>query len=432
MLRASLAELDPELAGFLRGELERQRTTLDMIASENLVPRAVLEAQGSVLTNKYADGYPGRRDYDGCEWIDDVERLVVSRAKQLFGADHVNVQPYSGSSANAAILYALAKPRDGILGFDFGHGGHPTHCDEATFAGRFYRASDYHVRREDRRVDMEEVEELARRNRPAVIFAGWSCYTRHLDFARFRAIADEVGAFLVVDMAHFAGLVAAGVHPDPVPFADACTMTVHKTLGGARSGMILCRESLAERVDAAVYPGEQGCPLPHVMAGQAVTLRIASTPEFRERMERTVEGARTVAAVLAERESRTGAAVITGGTDVHQVLLDVSPSGLDGEEALGLLHEVGANANFIRIAYDPRPAPGSSGIRLGTAALTTRGFGRDEFVEVGEIVAGALAAGAGGGSRSPAGAGDGGSALKELAMRARKLLDCFPIYPHLG
>ena len=307
-----LEDLDPEVSAAIDGELARQRSTLDLVASESVPPRAVLEAQGSILTAKYADGYPGRRDYDTCEWIDEIECLAIERAKALFGADHANVQPYSGSSANAAVLHALCEPGDVVLGFDFAHGGHPTHYAAATFAGRNYRALAYHVRRDNRLVDMDEVETLARRHRPKVLFAGWSCYSRHLEFARFREIADEVGAALVVDMAHFAGLVAAKVHPDPVPFADACTMTVHKTLGGARGGAILCRREIAERVDAAVYPGEQGCPLPNVTAAKAVTFRLAGTDAFRERMERTLQGARTMAEVLVEAEDRTKAHVVTG------------------------------------------------------------------------------------------------------------------------
>ena len=282
-----LAELDPELYELIGGELGRQRTTLDLVASESVPPRAVLEAQGSILTAKYADGYPGDRAYDTCEWIDEIERLAIERAKSLFCADHANVQPYSGASSNMAVLHGLCEPGDPILGWDFEHGGHETHYWQGTSAGRFYRSAAYGVRRQDRLVDMEQVAEMAESLRPKVIFAGWSCYSRWIDFRRFREICDDVGAYLVVDMAHFSGLVAAGLHPDPVPYADACTMTVHKTLGGARGGAILCRAELADRIDAAVYPGEQGCPLPHVIAGKAVTFAIAATDGFRDRMERT-------------------------------------------------------------------------------------------------------------------------------------------------
>src|SRR5271165_5696375 len=316
-----LDDLDPEVSAAINSELARQRSTLDLVASESVPPRAVLEAQGSILTTKYADGYPGHREYDTCEWVDEIESLAIARAKALFGADHANVQPYSGANANAAVLHALCEPGDAVLGFDFRHGGHPTHYAPETSAGRNYRAFAYHVRRDDRRVDMDEVLALARLHRPKVVFAGWSCYSRHLDFARFREIADEVGAALVVDMAHIAGLVAARLHPDPVPFADACTMTVHKTLGGARGGAILCRRELGERIDAAVYPGEQGCPLPHVIAAKAVTFKLAGTEQFRALIERTLEGASTMAQVLVEAEDRTKAHVVTGGTDVHQFLV---------------------------------------------------------------------------------------------------------------
>jgi glycine hydroxymethyltransferase len=413
----SLEEVDPEVAALIGAELERQRRTLDMVASQNVVPQAVLGAQGSILTNKYADGYPAKRDYDGCEVVDDVERLAIDRARELFGADHANVQPYSGSSANAAVLHALCKPGDVILGFDFNHGGHPTHYAPETFAGRFYDAFAYHVDRATGLVDMEEVASLAEQHRPRVIFAGWSCYPRFLDFAAFREIADRHGSALVVDMAHFAGLVAAKVHPDPVPFADVCTMTVHKTLGGARGGAILCRSELAEAIDEAVYPGEQGCPLMHVIAAKAVTYRLAGTPEFKERMERTVAGARTVAGVIAAASGETGASLLTGGTDVHQVLVEL-PDGEDqpdGPTVQLRLNEIGITCNAIRAPYDTRREPSSSALRLGTAALATRGFGPAQFAEVGEIVVGAL----------------GESFVErreELAGRVSGLLAGFPIY----
>ena len=390
---ASLADIDPEISAAIDSELARQRSTLDLVASESVPPRAVLEAQGSILTAKYADGYPGQRTYDTCEWIDEIESLAIGRAKAVFGAGHANVQPSSGASANAAVRHALCEPGDGVLGFDFAHGGHPTQCDKETFAGRYYRAFAYHVRRGDRLVDMDEVEMLARAHRPKVLFAGWSCYTRHLDFARFREIADEVGAALVVDMAHFAGLVAAKVHPDPVPFADACTMTVHKTLGGARGGAILCRAELAERVDAAVYPGEQGCPLPHVIAAKAVTFKLAGTEAFRERMRRTLEGARAIAEALVEAEERTGASVVTGGTDVHQLLVDLAPSGREAWATLRRLNEIGISANAVSLAYDRLAEPACSGLRFGATALASRGFDREQFGEVGRIVADALANG---------------------------------------
>jgi glycine hydroxymethyltransferase len=317
------------------------------------------------------------------------------------------------------VLHALCQPGDPVLGFDFNHGGHPTHYSPATFAGRNYRAVAYHVRRDDRLVDMDEVAALAHQHRPKVIFAGWSCYSRHLDFAGFREIADEVGAALVVDMAHFAGLVAAKVHPDPVPFADACTMTVHKTLGGARGGAILCRGELAERVDAAVYPGEQGCPLPHVIAAKAVTFKLAGTEAFRERMERTIEGARTMAAALVEAEDRIRAHVVTGGTDVHQFQLDLSPGGREAWATLRRLNKIGISANGITLAYDPLEEPECSGLRFGATALACRGFRRDQFAQVGSILAEALA----NGGEDPDGS---------LAARVRELTVAMPLYPHLG
>jgi len=415
---ATLEDLDPEVSAAVGNELARQRSTIDLVASESVPARAVLEAQGSILTTKYADGYPGRRDYDTCEWIDEIESLAIERAKSLFGAEHANVQPYSGSSANAAVLHALCEPGDAVLGFDFSHGGHPTQYAPATFAGRYYRTLAYHVRRDDRRVDMEEVAALAREHRPKVLFAGWSCYSRHLDFARFREIADEVGAALVVDMAHFAGLVAARMHPDPIPFADACTMTTHKTLGGARGGAILCRQELAEKVDAAVYPGEQGCPLPHVIAAKAVTFKLAATEPFRERMERTLEGARAIAEALISAQDRTQAPVVTGGTDVHQLLVDLAPGGREAWETLGRLNEIGISANAIPLAYDPMESPACSGLRFGATALASRGFNREQFLEVGMILAEALAQ-------------DGKDPRGSLAARAAELTSKASLYSYL-
>ncbi len=418
-LAQHLADADPEVARLIAGELVRQRATLDLVASENVPPRAVLEAQGSVLTAKYADGYPGERQYDTCEWVDGIESLAIARARSLFGAEHANVQPYSGSSANQAVLRALCEPGDAVLGFDFRHGGHPSHYDPETFAGRYYDAAAYGVRRSDRLVDMDEVADLARRHRPRVVFAGWSCYTRFLDFAAFRAICDEVGAALVVDMAHFAGLVAAGVHPNPVPLADACTMTVHKTLGGARGGAILCRGDLARRIDAAVFPGEQGAPLVHVIAGKAVTFAMAATPAYRERMEATVQGARIMATALAEAAGSTGASVVTGGTDVHQLLLDLAPSGREAAAELRHLNSLGISANAIGLAYDARVEPAVSGLRLGSAALATRGLREREFDEVGAILCDALRPG-------PSAASD-----EDVAGRVAALTGAFPLYPYL-
>lgn len=410
-----LAELDPELSELMDGELARQRTTLDLVASESVPPRAVLEAQGSILTAKYADGFPGRREYDTCEWIDEIEQLAIDRAKALFHADHANVQPYSGSNANLAVLHALCDPGDPILGWDFAHGGHATHGWSETFAGRFYKPAAYGVRREDRLVDMEQVEALAKAHRPKLVFAGWSCYSRWVDFRRFREICDEVGAYLVVDMAHFSGLVAAGLHPDPVPYADACTLTVHKTLGGARGGAILCRTELAERVDAAVFPGEQGCPLPHVIAAQAVTFAIAATDGFRERMERTLAGSSVMADALVAAAGRTQATVVTGGTDVHQFLVDLAPSGREANAVLAQLNSLGISANAIRLAFDEAEEPGASGLRIGANPLAARGLGKAEFAVIGELLADALE------DRSGARSG-------ELRRRILALLEGFPLY----
>jgi glycine hydroxymethyltransferase len=409
-----LSIVDPELFSLVTSEAARQESTLDLVASENFAPLAVLEAQGSVLQNKYADGYPGDRHYDGCEYVDAVEQLAIDRLKGLFGAEHANVQPYSGSSANQAVLHALASPGDPILGFDFNQGGHPTQYSAEHAAGRFYRGLSYGVAEHDRRIDMDEVMTLAKTHRPKVIFAGGSCYPRVIDFAAFRAVADEVGAYLVCDMAHFSGLVAGKVHPDPLPFADVCTMTVHKTLGGARGGAILSRASLAKRIDDGVFPGNQGGPLMHVIAGMAVTFLLASTPAFADRMARTIAGARAIAAAFVDADGETGIGVVTGGTDTHLALLDTSKS-FDATVGLERLHAVGVNANAMRIAYDPSPAGGRSGLRLGATSSATRGFDEAAFAELGEILVGALSNG-----DSPPSA--------DLAARAKALAAAYPIY----
>src|ERR1700754_1741882 len=323
-----LSEVDPEVAEAIGKELERQQRTLEMIASENFVPQAVLECQGSVLTNKYAEGYPGKRYYGGCEFIDIAEQLAIDRAKELFGAEHANVQPHAGAQTNAAVYHALLQPGDTILGLALAHGGHLTHGMKLNVSGRLYDIAPYEVSRETSRIDMDEVERIAHERRPKLILAGWSAYPRFLDFERFRAIADAVGAYLVVDMAHFAGLVAAGEHPNPVPYADVVTSTVHKTLGGARGGMILCREEHAKAINSAVFPGQQGGPLEHVIAGKAVALKIAQSEPFRERQQRTLDGARAVGAELLSAGG--GVSVLTGGTDVHLVLCDLRESSLDG------------------------------------------------------------------------------------------------------
>ncbi|QKT09056.1 serine hydroxymethyltransferase [Gordonia sp. X0973] len=390
----SLAELDPDVAAAMNGELSRQRDTLEMIASENFVPRAVLQAQGSVLTNKYAEGYPGRRYYGGCEYVDVVEDIARDRAKELFGAEFANVQPHSGAQANAAVLMSLMEPGETLMGLDLAHGGHLTHGMRLNFSGKLYENVFYGVSKEDFRVDMDEVRKIALDTKPKVICAGWSAYPRTLDFAAFREIADEVGAHLWVDMAHFAGLVAAGLHPNPVPHADVVSTTVHKTLGGPRSGLILAKKDWAKKLNSAVFPGQQGGPLMHVIAGKAVALKIAGGEEFKARQQRTLAGAKILAERLTGSDvADSGVSVLTGGTDVHLVLVDLRNSQLDGQQAEDLLHEVGITVNRNAVPFDPRPPMVTSGLRIGTPALATRGFGDEQFAEVADIIATALAAG---------------------------------------
>src|SRR5919198_837199 len=388
LFNSSLADVDPEVADAIGRELERQQRTLEMIASENFVPLSVLECQGSVLTNKYAEGYPGRRYYGGCEHVDVIEQLAIDRAKALFGADHANVQPHSGAQANAAVYHALLDPGDTIMGLALPHGGHLTHGMKINVSGKLYDIAPYEVDRETSRIDMDEVERIAKERRPKMILAGWSAYPRFLDFERFRAIADEVGALLMVDMAHFAGLVAAGEHPNPVPYADVVTTTIHKTIGGARGGAILCREEYAKRINSAVFPGQQGGPLEHVIAGKAVALKIAASEAFRERQRRTVAGAKVLGEELLG--AGHGVSVLTGGTDVHLVLVDLRESELDGRQAEDRLHDIGITVNRNAVPFDPRPPMVTSGLRVGTPALATRGFGDEEFAEVADIIAAAL------------------------------------------
>ena len=414
-----LSEVDPEIAEVLALELERQQRTLEMIASENFVPMAVLECQGSVLTNKYAEGYPGKRYYGGCEHVDVAERLAIKRAVELFGAEHANVQPHSGAQANIAVYHALLNPGDTVMGLELSHGGHLTHGMRINVSGRLYDIAPYHVSRATGRIDMDEVQRIAHERRPKMILAGWSAYPRFLDFERFRAIADEVGAYLVVDMAHFAGLVAAGLHPSPIPYADVVTTTIHKTIGGGRGGMILCREEYAKRIDSGVFPGQQGGPLEHVIAGKAVSLRIAASEAFRERQERTVVGARAVAAELLGAGG--GVSVLTGGTDVHLVLCDLRESSLNGRQAEDRLASIGITVNRNAVPFDPRPPAVSSGLRIGTPALATRGLQLEDFVEVGMIIAEAL---------GQEGAFEDRRA--DLAERAAAIAERYPLYARLG
>ncbi len=422
----TLAELDPQIRAVLDAELERQRTTLEMIASENFVPRAVLEAQGSVLTNKYAEGYPGRRYYGGCEAVDVAESLAIERAKQVFtGADFVNVQPHAGAQANAAALMAMANVGDTILGLSLAHGGHLTHGMKINFSGKNYHAAAYEVSPETMRIEPEKVREAAVRERPKVIIAGWSAYPRHLDFQAFREIADEVGAALWVDMAHFAGLVAAGLHPTPIPYADVVTTTVHKTLGGPRSGMILSSrgEQWGKKINSAVFPGQQGGPLMHAIAAKAIAMKVAQTEEFKDRQRRTLEGAQILAERLkADDAKAAGITLVTGGTDVHLVLVDLVNSKLDGQQAEDLLHEVGITVNRNAVPFDPRPPKVTSGLRIGTPALATRGFDAKDFAEVADIIGTTLVQGASGAAVDVDG----------LRARVKALTDAHPLYAGLG
>ena len=415
---ASLSEVDPEIAAVLAAELGRQRGTLEMIASENFVPRAVLEAQGSVLTNKYAEGYPGRRYYGGCEHVDVAEQLAIDRAKRLFGSAYANVQPHSGAQANAAVLSALASPGDRILGLELAHGGHLTHGMKLNFSGKLYEAHAYGVDPTTCLVDLDVVRKRALELRPRVLIAGWSAYPRQLDFAAFRAIADEVGALLWVDMAHFAGLVAAGLHPSPVPHAHVTSSTVHKTIGGPRSGFILTNDlELQKKLNSNVFPGQQGGPLMHVIAAKAVAFKLASEPAFKERQERTIRGAQILAKRLTAPDSKElGVDVLTGGTDVHLVLVDLRKSAIHGRDAEDVLHAIGITVNRNAVPFDTRPPLTPSGVRIGTPALATRGFGDEQFIEVADIIASAL---------KP------GHDAAALRARVHTLAERFPLYQGL-
>ncbi|MFS4093453.1 serine hydroxymethyltransferase [Streptomyces sp. AF1A] len=419
VLNTPLHELDPEIAAAVDAELGRQQSTLEMIASENFAPLAVMEAQGSVLTNKYAEGYPGRRYYGGCEHVDVAEQIAIDRVKELFGAEYANVQPHSGASANQAALFALAQPGDTILGLDLAHGGHLTHGMRLNFSGKQFDVVAYHVDPSTGLVDMAEVERLAKEHRPKVIIAGWSAYPRELDFAAFRRIADEVEAYLWVDMAHFAGLVAAGLHANPVPYADVVTSTTHKTLGGPRGGIILARgKDFAKKLNSSVFPGFQGGPLEHVIAAKAVSFKVAASEEFKERQRRTVEGARILAERLTAADAReAGVNVLSGGTDVHLILVDLRASELDGQQAEDRLHEVGITVNRNAVPNDPRPPMVTSGLRIGTPALATRGFTAEDFAEVADVIAEAL---------KPS------YDAEALKARVKALADKHPLYPGLN
>ncbi|MEQ8708700.1 MAG: serine hydroxymethyltransferase [Rhodospirillales bacterium] len=415
---ASLQERDPDLFRSIRDELGRQQHQIELIASENVVSRAVLEAQGSVLTNKYAEGYPGRRYYGGCEYVDVAESLAIERAKKLFGCAYVNVQPHSGAQANGAVFMALLKPGDTILGMSLDAGGHLTHGAPPAQSGKWFNAIQYGVRKDDHLVDFEQVERLAREHSPKLIIAGGSAYPRTLDFKRFREIADSVGALLMVDMAHFAGLVATGVHPSPLPFADVVTTTTHKTLRGPRGGMILTnREDLGKKFNSAVFPGLQGGPLMHVIAAKAVAFGEALTPEFRAYSQSVVDNAKILASVLKER----GCDIVAGGTDTHVVLVDLRPKGLTGNITEEALERAGMTCNKNGVPFDPEKPTVTSGVRLGSPAATTRGFGVAEFRQIGEWIADVLDGLASNGE-------DNSPVEQDVRAKVRSLCDRFPVY----
>jgi len=410
-----LRAADPEIYDVVVAERRRQARGLELIASENFTSPAVLEAAGSVLTNKYAEGYPGRRYYGGCEHVDVAERLAIERARELFGAEHVNVQPHCGTSANMAVYFAVLAPGDVLMGMDLSSGGHLTHGHPLSYSGRDFKVVSYGVDRESERIDYDEVERLAREHRPKLIVCGASAYSRVIDFARFRAVADAAGALLMADVAHIAGLVAAGLHPSPVPHCDFVTTTTHKTLRGPRGGLILCRKEHKKAINKALFPGIQGGPLMHVIAAKAVALKEASSEAFRRDQERTVENARALAAHLVERGYR----IVSGGTDNHVFLLDVGHAGLTGKVAEKALEEAGITVNKNTIPYDPNPPLVASGIRIGTPAVTTRGMGPGEMAEIAELIAGVL--------QAP----DDPAALAAVRRRVEALTERFPLYPDL-
>ncbi len=418
----SLFEADPEVAAAIRGERDRQQSQIELIASENIVSRAVLEAQGSVLTNKYAEGYPGRRYYGGCEYVDIAERLAIDRAKRLFGCGFANVQPHAGAPANQAVFLALLAPGDTILGLSLAAGGHLTHGAPPNLSGKWFRAMHYGVRPDDARIDFDDVERQVAAHRPKLIIAGGSAYPRIIDFARFRGIADRCGAYLMVDMSHFAGLVAGGAHPSPLPHAHVVTTTTHKTLRGPRGGMILCNDpEIARRIDSAVFPGLQGGPLMHAVAAKAVALGEALQPSFKQYARAVVDNAQTLAATLAE----SGLAIVSGGTDTHLLLVDLRPLGLTGRDAEQALERAAITCNKNGIPFDPQKPTVTSGIRLGSPAASTRGFGRAEFRQIGEWIGQVL--------RGLA-AAPGGDAGIETRVRGEVARLCarFPIYPERG
>ena len=412
-MQRSLAETDPDIADAIRRETRRQAEGLELIASENFVSTAVLEAAGSVMTNKYAEGYPGKRYYGGCEFVDVAESLAISRAKMLFGADHVNVQPHSGAQANMAVYLALLKPGETVLGMNLAHGGHLTHGHPLNFSGKLYTIVPYGVREDDERIDYDELERLAHEHKPRMIMVGASAYPRVIDFARISTVAAAVGAAMVVDMAHIAGLVAGGVHPSPVPHADFVTSTTHKTLRGPRAGLILCRERYAKDLDRAVFPGVQGGPLMHIVAAKAVCFKEAMEPAFAEYQRQIVVNAKRLAASIASHGFR----LVSGGTDNHLMLVDVFSKGLTGKVAEAALGRAGITVNKNAIPFDRNPPMVASGIRVGTPAVTTRGMGEREMEQIGDLIARVL--------QAP----DDGPTLNTVKSEVERLCRRFPLYP---
>jgi glycine hydroxymethyltransferase len=413
LLWRTLAETDPEVAQAIKDERQRQNDGLELIASENFVSRAILEAAGSVMTNKYAEGYPGRRYYGGCEFVDVVERAAIARAKSLFGAEHVNVQPHSGAQANMAVYFALLKPGDTVLGMNLAHGGHLTHGHPLNFSGKLYTIIPYGVRQSDERIDYDALDELADQHKPKMIIAGASAYSRVIDFPRIRAAADRVGARVMTDMAHIAGLVAAGVHPSPVPHSDFVTTTTHKTLRGPRAGMVLCKEEFAKDLDKAVFPGLQGGPLMHIIAAKAVCFKEAAEPAFKEYQQQIAANAKRLAAVL----SSAGYRLVSGGTDNHLMLVDVFSKGITGKAAEAALGKAGITVNKNAIPFDQNPPMVASGIRIGTPAVTTRGMREADMEVIGELIARAL--------KTP----DDDRALAVIRSEVQTLCRKFPLYP---
>jgi glycine hydroxymethyltransferase len=412
-----LAKTDPVVAGLIQDELQRQQDHLELIASENFTSAAVLAAQGSVLTNKYAEGLPKKRYYGGCEFVDQIEQIAIDRAKQLFGAAHANVQPHSGANANTAVFMALLKPGDSIMGMDLSHGGHLTHGSPVNLSGTWFEKHHYEVSRETQQIDYDQVRDLALKHRPKLLICGYSAYSRIIHFDRFRAIADEIGAYLLADVAHIAGLIATGHHPNPIPYCDVVTTTTHKTLRGPRGGMILCRDvEMGKKFDKAVFPGTQGGPLEHVIAGKAVAFGEALQPEFKTYSGQVIKNAQAMAAQLEQR----GCKLVSGGTDNHLLLIDLRSVNMTGKVADQLMSGVNITANKNTIPFDPESPFVTSGLRLGSPAMTTRGMGTAEFTEIANIIADRLL--------SP----DDAAVAKQCRDRVATLCTRFPLYPHLS